>query len=304
MEHQQQQAMRSITLFVISVHAALIFWAWQTHESTPPPPKTVKLVATTIELNPQPYSRTRSAPTIPQENFDDVLLSQPDEIIAFEEEPIRSLPKLEQTAVKASPQEEIKIKPKKPEKKAVAVKPEKKPSPPKPQKTIAAAKPEKKSSPAKPAKTPPKETAVAQKPAVKPDPKKQALLKQAKERIANIQADLGKTTPRKELKVPEYHPQATFAAEEGLSGGELSYRDELASRLQLLLKLPETGKIQIKLTLSKTGKFVKLVVINSPNGLNKQYIEKSLPTLALPGFGDQFGGVNEHTFSITLTSDL
>lgn len=299
----ERQALGSITLFVIAVHTALIFWAWLGYELSPPPKKPVKLIAKTIELNPQTAPRQRTSPAIPTENFDDVILSTSEEIAEMEE-PIRALPKLDKASVKVSPKEEIqvqkkqvvKIEPKKPEKKVSPPPPKQKPEPvvksapakkQEPKKTVAAAKP----NPPKPSPS-------------KPDPKKQALVNLAKERIANIQADNGKRVARGDLKVPEYRPQAVIAPEEGLSYGEISYRDELASHLQLLLKLPEIGKVQLKLTLGKTGKFVKLVITDSPSGLNKQHIEKSLPNLTLPGFGEQFGGAADYTFSITLTSDL
>lgn len=289
-EQDERQAFRSIAAFVIAVHVALIFWAWIEYETPPPPKKTVRLVAKTIQLNPQPVKIQRQSRTAEPvvESFEDVILNSSEEI-ALREEPLQELPKLDREGVKATAQKEIEI----PKKK-------KTPSPPKENKPKPVAKAKPKSKP--PVKTTPKPIAAA-KPTAKSDPKKKALLSQAQAKIANIQ---GATTSlkRSELKVPEYHPVATIASEEGQSSGELSYRDELACRLQLLLKLPESGTVQIKLTLSKTGKFVKLTIANSPSGANRKYIEKTLPSLTLPSFGDQFGGAAEHTFSITLTSDL
>jgi len=293
----ERQAFRSIAAFVVAVHLALIFWAWIDYETPPPPKKTVKLVARTIQLNPQPVKIQREARTAAPkvESFEDVLLDASKEI-AMKEEPLQELPKLEQKGVKATPQKKIEI----PQKKKTA------PSPPPPRpkqthtaKSVAKAKP----APKPAAKAASSQPVAAAKPVAQPDPKKRALLSQAQAKIANIQG-ASTSTKRSELKVPEYHPVATIASEEGQSSGELSYRDELACRLQLLLKLPESGKVQIKLTLSKTGKFVKLTVANSPSGANRNYIEKTLPTLSLPSFGEQFGGAAEHTFSITLTSDL
>lgn len=307
METVERQAIRSITLFVIAIHAALLFWAWIDYESPPLPKKIVKLVATTVQLNPKPqsFSQRREIASIPVESFDDVMISSSEEV-AMVEEQAKPLPQLDKTTVKAIPKDEIKIEPKKKVikeiPKAAPPKPQAK-SKPKPIKETPKPTPEVAKA-AKPSPKPAPETAKIVKVAQKRDPKKQALLNQVQALAANVKTDAVKTAKKGELKIPEYHPQATIATEEGSSSGEISYRDELASRLQLLLKLPEMGKVQLKLTLSKTGKFVKLVIVSSPSAINKQYIEKTVPTLTLPGFGEQFGGGSDHTFSITLTSDL
>lgn len=312
----ERNAMWSIALFVIAIHMVLIFWAWWGYEVTPPKQQTVKLVAKTIELNPQKNLRQPVKQIAePVESFEDVILTADEEIAAVEE-PIKPLPQLEKsTQPKALPQKEIEI-PKKKLAKADPIPPKEieipkkklvkaDPIPPKPKKKEEKAKPKKVEIAKQRKENPqPQQPVATKKPAV--DPKKKALLNQAQERIAKIQVDKNtmSSSKRKELKIPEYHPQAIFNAETGLSSGELSYRDELAGRLQILLKLPEMGKIQLKLTLGRTGKFIKVVITQSESILNKQYIEKSLPSLSLPGFGNEFGGEAEHTFSITLTSEL
>lgn len=302
---RERQALGSITLFVIAVHLALIVWAYLGFEKVAPPQKSVKLIAKTIQLEPRPNNRAipKNAPIVETESFDDVIL-QPTEEIAMREEPVQPLPRLDKSEVKATPQKEIEI----PKKKSPLPPPKPKPKEtpkPKPEVAKKPPPPPKPKVTTEPKETPkPKPVTEPSKPIPKPDPKKRALLNEAQSRIASINFDSNKPAKKGELKVPEYHPQATLTHEEGLSSGEISYQDELASHLQLHLTLPEMGKVQLKLTLNKSGKFVKLTINNSPSGLNKQYIEKKLPNLTLPGFGEQFGGAAEYTFSITLTSDL
>jgi colicin import membrane protein len=89
-----------------------------------------------------------------------------------------------------------------------------------------------------------------------------------------------------------------------LTSGEKHYRDELASRLKLLLKLPEHGAVQLKLTLNRAGKALKVQIVKSVSQANKNYIEKTLPTLVFPAFGSHFENLSEYTFSIQLSNEL
>lgn len=86
-----------------------------------------------------------------------------------------------------------------------------------------------------------------------------------------------------------------------LNAKEISYRDEVAYRLKIGLKLPDYGEIKIKLTLQKTGKVAQVQIVSSKSEKNKQYVEKVVPTLSFPSFGGQFDGASEYTFLITLT---
>ncbi len=89
-----------------------------------------------------------------------------------------------------------------------------------------------------------------------------------------------------------------------LSPGEKSYRDELASRLKLMLKLPEHGDVQLKLTLNRTGKALNIVILKSASIVNRSYVEKTLPGLKFPPFGNQFENMSEYTFIIQLSNEL
>lgn len=89
-----------------------------------------------------------------------------------------------------------------------------------------------------------------------------------------------------------------------LSGKEASYRDELASRLKLLLKLPEYGEVKIKLTLDRSGKVATVIVLSAASTANRKYIEQKLQTLIFPAFGANFDQLTYYTFTITLCNDL
>ena len=56
-----------------------------------------------------------------------------------------------------------------------------------------------------------------------------------------------------------------------LNSKEIGYRDELAKRLKLLLKLPEYGEVKIKLTLQRSGKVLKVGSISRKRKQQKSY---------------------------------
>lgn len=89
-----------------------------------------------------------------------------------------------------------------------------------------------------------------------------------------------------------------------LSDREISYRDEIAGRLKLLLRLPDYGDVKIKLTLERTGKIAKVVVVSSESDANRKYIEKILPDLTFPAFGTRFSNAEQYTFTITLSNEI
>lgn len=90
----------------------------------------------------------------------------------------------------------------------------------------------------------------------------------------------------------------------GLVGPELTYQEELIGRLKLLLRLPEYGLVRVKLTLERSGKVKQLTVTNAESSKNKSYIEKTLPTLTFPAFGNNFSGQDSFTFSLNLSNEL
>lgn len=224
--------------------------------------------------------------------------------------PIKKEVKKPAPAKKAAPIP--KSKPKPPPKAKPQSKPkpksEPKPTPKKPQpakKSVEQPKPKpKESAPAKPKVDPQAEAAKA---------KKRDLLAKAQKSIAQIATSdtvaSSSTTSAMSAAIPgridalqvETFPDSTEGA---LSPQEMSYYDELASRLKLLLRLPEFGEVKVKLTLERSGQFVKVSVVNALSQNNKKYVEKTLPTLKYPSFGNNFNGLAQYTFVIALSNEL
>lgn len=141
-----------------------------------------------------------------------------------------------------------------------------------------------------------------------------ALLAQAQERIAKIApardklaANQTSVSMEMNLPVPISSLKVDDASESGVSElgeRETRYREELASRMKLLLRLPEYGEVKMKLTLDRAGKVVKLIITSTQSAKNRTYIEKTVPTLTFPSFASHFENEAQHTFSITLSNDL
>jgi outer membrane biosynthesis protein TonB len=155
----------------------------------------------------------------------------------------------------------------------------------------------------------------------KPDPaeeaakaRKQALIEKAKKSIANI----GQTRDKQSSSKPSEVSLSDLPGKIGalqteailsdmpsdLTQQERSYSDEIASRLKLKLRLPKFGEVKIKLTLERSGQFVKISVVSAASGENRKYVEKEVPKLSFPAFGNNFSGESEYTFTIVLSNEL
>lgn len=84
---------------------------------------------------------------------------------------------------------------------------------------------------------------------------------------------------------------------------ESAYRDELAKRLKLYLKLPEYGEVKVKLTIDRTGKVTFTKVLSFQSAKNASFIEQNLPKLKMPPFGDNFKGASDYDFTIVLSNE-
>lgn len=140
--------------------------------------------------------------------------------------------------------------------------------------------------------------------------RRQTLLAQAQESIAKIpqtngklnhgkpMSDLTHATP---LGITSLQIDA-IAVNQGakLSDHEISYRDELSNRLKLLLRLPDYGDVKIKLTIARSGKVVKVVIVKAESTANRKYVEETLPGLTFSPFGTRFNNAEENTFLIDL----
>jgi len=116
-----------------------------------------------------------------------------------------------------------------------------------------------------------------------------------------VKSNLAVATP---VAIKDLQIEALDSDTNSMTVGEKSYRDELAGRLKLLLKLPEHGEVQLKLTLDRSGKVLKVTITKSVSQLNRSYIEKNLPTLKFPSFGKHFDNKLDYTFNIQLSNEL
>lgn len=143
--------------------------------------------------------------------------------------------------------------------------------------------------------------------------KQQELLRNAKESIAKIDKTAHNITSNNSTKVSKGIPAPIERLEiEALPAGgsqevfsihEVGYREELIHRLKLLLRLPEYGEVKVKLTLERSGRVSKVVIVGAENATNRKYIEKTLPTLSFPSFGDNFSDQQNYTFLLTLSNE-
>lgn len=323
----QDRSLLVITCVVLIAHASMIAWVAFVDPSLevrqPPVPR--RFVVQTIELHPpEPQMIAAIEPELPP---DAPLPSPPlEEIVVdktpektFEPPPATAPPKPAES--KPLPKPEKKAPPKQPEKKAAPKKAE--PSQKTPQKTEpikkalpkATPKPEVKKP--SPPKKPPEKSELQKKKEGEEQAareRKQKLLEQAQERIAKIVSNKDKITAKSGKDTLPATPKAithlqidTLSAVEGavaLSDREIGYRDELAGRLKLLLRLPEYGDVKIKLTLERSGKVADVAIVSSENAANSKYIEKKLPEISFPAFGGDFGSAQQYTFSITLSNEL
>jgi len=89
---------------------------------------------------------------------------------------------------------------------------------------------------------------------------------------------------------------------EEFSENEMIYEEEVVTRLQVFLRLPERGDVHLELSLKRDGSLNELTIKNSGSSRNTIYIQKKIPEIIFPNFGDYFKGENQHTFNITLTN--
>lgn len=142
--------------------------------------------------------------------------------------------------------------------------------------------------------------------------KQQALLQKAKSSIAKLDrqyvalaesATATAPTLLKPLGKMQIDALPGPDSESILSDREVGYVDELVSRLKLLLRLPEYGEVKVKLTLERSGKVAKVVINGSKSEANRKYVEKTLPSLNFPSFGNNFSTESSYTFTLVLSNE-
>lgn len=289
------------------------------------PQQEIASIDSTVQRSAEEIEKKNSVPEV-----------KPDKTEAKKEAPVQT--KVKEPPKKSVTPEQNKAKPKPKPKKAEPKKtdPKKKETPAKQPQAKPQPKSEPKKSPTPPVKKPaPKEVKIESQ--SKPSPKptetkppqpskaeiaaKEAAKARQKELLAKAQenlAKIGKTRDKVSSSPSAFSDKSTLPQLVGgleidalpsLKGGgaltakEGSYRDEVAFRLKLALKLPDYGKIKMKLILDRSGKVKTYDILSSESSKNREYIERSIRTLAFPNFGTNFEGLSEYTFIITLHNE-
>ncbi len=317
--------LKLITLIVVSIHLLLIFYSSQFFQPAVfTPPKREKLVVKTVKLSPP---KTASAPiSAPAPVMDEPIIAEPEPAPVIESEPEPIIPAKEEPVIEKQAEPEVKAAP--PEPAPTPPKPVPKTIPkPKPAPTIK--KPAPKPAPKKKDLAPVKKEAPLPKPApkkeIKKEPvieapkvdpqaealkqKKRALIDQARSFSSKVDTNASRLkggTSLEKINIPSQLGELkidTISTADSLTVKESGYRDELARRLILTLKLPEYGVVKLKLTLSRSGKVTDVNILQSESAVNKAHIRKTLPGITFPSFGDNFIGHETYTFQITLNSE-
>jgi colicin import membrane protein len=323
-------SLRLIIPFVCVVHAVFISYSILTTSQKPfLKPVENRLVVQTVSLqsNSPPKSVPKKEIALKEKQL---LIPEPEPVSLVEETPQEPEPLVEapkelpasepkKIAAESRPEKKAEIKqPKKTPKKSVK-KEAPKPLPKKESQPIAKKETPKKAEPKAVAdKTPPKKPQTPSKPKADPQAeaakaKQRQLLNKAQESIAKISQSRDKVIATKATNLPgpsvpghveSLHIDALPTVElKSLSKSEVGYCDELATRLKLMLRLPEYGDVKVKLTLDRAGQFIKVAVMKAESTANRSYIEKTLPTMRYPSFGGNFGDLAEYTFVITLSNE-
>lgn len=328
---------------VLFAHFLFLWWAIAFPISATKQKSPQRLVVRSVHLTPrqhqpqpqivQPVAMTQVAPTpeLPQDEIAPPKAETPPPPPKPAPEPVKPTPEpLKPAPAKPKPPEPAKPieKPKesnpkpKPAEKPKETKPKPKPAEkpqPKPvEKAPEKPKPQKKPEPPAPPKPTPEEIAAqaaakAAKEAAKA--KQRELVAKAQENLAKMgetrdkiastkTGDLSQTAIPQMIGSLKIDALPTLDSTEGeLSSKEISYRDEVAYRLKLALKLPDYGEVKLKLTLDRTGKVASVNIISSESAKNKQYIEKTVPSMTFPVFGSRFGLASQFSFMVSLQNE-
>ncbi len=131
-----------------------------------------------------------------------------------------------------------------------------------------------------------------------------ALLKNIEENIAKIGKKADKPSQKKDLKLdlPQAISSLNIETDKVETVVDIPYEDEIRLFLKASLILPEFGDVKIKLTVKRSGKVTLVEVLKSESKKNKEYLEESLLKLKLPSFGKHFLGLEEKSFTLTLSN--
>ena len=156
----------------------------------------------------------------------------------------------------------------------------------------------------KPAKEIQKRPALSKAPTPKPpilNNKTNELLALAKEKIRKIEPSSDKILKSSLDSVSPPKAIEPFQSElsKGFGAKEIAYRDEVAARLKLHLKLPEYGSVKVDIKVERSGKVAYFKILSYESALNAEYIERNLPKVTLPSFKE----TENYEFTIIMSNE-
>jgi hypothetical protein len=122
---------------------------------------------------------------------------------------------------------------------------------------------------------------------------KHKILQEIKETLSKIET---KAPPKSSLSLPK-EIQA-LSIDSGDKKEETDYFISLAHSLKEGLELPEMGEVKLKLTISHSGRVLKLEILSAASIKNRRYLELNLPSMQLPPFSEDLKNENAHTFTL------
>lgn len=123
------------------------------------------------------------------------------------------------------------------------------------------------------------------------------LINRAKAELAQV----NDSTPKKDFSVSKAPQKMDALSVEKEKEDE--YYQELAGRLRHMLTLPEVGEVRVRLTLNRSGGVERLEILEYKSAKNAAFVEKMVPVLTFPAFGNHFSGEAKHEFLITLANE-
>lgn len=130
-----------------------------------------------------------------------------------------------------------------------------------------------------------------------------SILKQLEESIAKIEQKDDKQCKSSTIVTASLSSKVVVTpAQEGPTLS--SYTASLVKELTQMLQLPEYGEVKIKIKVSPAGRILELLVLQAESKVNKLYLEKHLPNIALPKYNEKVTLNNEQTFTLTFCNAL
>jgi hypothetical protein len=121
--------------------------------------------------------------------------------------------------------------------------------------------------------------------------------------VASAPTPKPKKTQAKKAPPPKKSKPAVAKKAATPAPNPIGYRQDLAERVQLSLRLPDFGMVKLEVTLDRSGSVQSVNVLSSASKENRDYVLEQVHSLRFIPFGDYFPGEKQHTFCLNLSHD-